>query len=532
MNLKILTRYFNQTIFIIVLLGLAYYGLLLVDSVVYEIGRDNNVEAMVASRLEYGNQLSDLQKNNNNQFLAKKLFDNNGDIFYWQTHINHKQEGNRDIVGVNKMKVGYSKAKYPLGYLVWTGDSDNNQQLYYGSSVIPLNEMAFPDHDIIKGDENIGPHVIWRWHFVREIFEGFSRDNSAVGYLGLNGFVEDRDKAQPMGMVVDVVKDDVYDDGIVNFLWVTEKCMARINFYTKKFYPLFAIDNNDKIKAITLTKGVYAHENDMDKYNTVFKSEKGKRRMPFRHQILVKTDKAHYVIMSKPDQVIKLQLPHRNGHWEVSQHGDGKFYARCRIQDEAWFRKGMSYNYAMIERLMISRRRLRTAPLHISDEIYTFDATGKITLLNRYAHTYYPKGTDKQYYRIKHATRPLIAYLPGVDQLMWYFEKGQRGNGLHKTLYAKMFSRWSIFNTCWVLGLVIWYGHKRKQTMVGFIGWLLFVACFNLAGGITYWLANKQPIIKCQACGKQRGINTNACNHCKAPLAKPMLRPADLLLSA
>ena len=72
---------------------------------------------------------------------------------------------------------------------------------------------------------------------------------------------------------------------------------------------------------------------------------------------------------------------------------------------------------------------------------------------------------------------------------------------------------------CFVLA---WLHLKpREGSRLKFVLWLAFVLCFNLAGLLTYLALNHTPLARCASCHKKRGLTTDACVRCQAPLPLP-----------
>jgi hypothetical protein len=78
---------------------------------------------------------------------------------------------------------------------------------------------------------------------------------------------------------------------------------------------------------------------------------------------------------------------------------------------------------------------------------------------------------------------------------------------------------------------VFLHGWARRTFWPRFVFWLVFVGLFNLAGLLTYLALNHTVVIKCQVCGKRRGLAWVDCVRCQAELPAPKRGKLDLIFN-
>jgi hypothetical protein len=79
--------------------------------------------------------------------------------------------------------------------------------------------------------------------------------------------------------------------------------------------------------------------------------------------------------------------------------------------------------------------------------------------------------------------------------------------------------------------LAFWHGRSRLTSRVTLLFWLLCILLFNLAGFLAYLAFNHIPVIRCNSCGKTRGLQHDACPRCNALLPEPIHTKPHLIMN-
>ncbi len=78
--------------------------------------------------------------------------------------------------------------------------------------------------------------------------------------------------------------------------------------------------------------------------------------------------------------------------------------------------------------------------------------------------------------------------------------------------------------------LAFLHAWPRRTHIAKLIFWIVFVFLFNLPGLLTYLALNHTPVIHCANCGKKRGLLQDNCCRCGNALPLPKSKETDLVL--
>ena len=426
------------------------------------------------------------------------------------------------------------------GILLWSGLEKDRPYEYLSWTRVPRGHEKF-DEQRMKQMHTITPEFsrsleipvgsrekteqVWRYDQTRQLFVGYRVYGGNIGYIGSTGFTDSKSRAKPFGTFRLFTAWCPQDSFSPTLLWQTSRRIYEINFEKQQVQLIFeSIESN--IKQIALHK-----------WRSIRSETEQDLKISYRPLIKCLTeDGKHHLIMRNPDR--KLTVTVNDNWWSESFTATTRGIYLYHRDSERRIPSSLRKSPKLVWEWL---RKVRSKPYKQWLELYSVDNQGELNLLNRYEWTI-PARPGRV--RVVEAGPPWIKvkhyayqFSTPLYDLTWYLLVGSEFRA-----YPSDFARFvaemrpgnSILN--WVLslamaGFAFWHGRSRQTSRAKLIFWLLFTLMFNLAGLLTYLALNHTPIIKCSACGKDRGLGQVNCVRCGAELPTPKRRKLDLILN-
>jgi hypothetical protein len=409
-------------------------------------------------------------------------------------------------------------------YLRWNEISEN---ISYPFIDLRLNiKASFSDTlDFVTDSAQDG----WRYDFTKGYFTGYSSNREIIGYIGLNGFVKNKEDVKSFGRLLCWKYQRQYDYEIYSKLpviLITDKCACLLDIPNRKVDILFNAEGNN----IT---GFSSYESYMTKTSSI----KYRPWMDF-----LTADNVHHLILQEPEQKLNVSLP-ENGIGNIEDLAltatENDIFFKITLTDE-------SLTPAQ-KRRPWQNKEYRSKEHKKSIGLYKVNQAGSLELISRYDWTsplaqYVESDEDKNLLLKK--TKPFITALsPPLYGLVWR----AYGDYITDFSYADSVPVSAVFGiinesrplnapfnlliSLAVMAFTFWHGLARRTSWVKLIFWVILAGLFNLAGLLMYLALNHTSVIKCHICGKKRGLQSDLCVRCGNPLSSPQRKPTDLILA-
>ncbi len=493
------------------------------------------------SAVEPTKQLSDAEKRLRRIHRSEKNFLPDGTIHLIYSH--GRTPGRFDLP--EKIKIhdandaliwqGF-KNENPYEYLTWS-QKFRPYRLYHGDlTERRMNELQMITPEFSQVIEipilaQDGTVQVWRYLPESDLFMGYRSDRSIIGFLGSKGFTNSKSEAKPFGRFK--LQTSWFPAGASEptVLWHTNRRLYEINFHKQQVRLVFESPQVD-IKMSVLRDG-----RPIDTQMT--KEQKIKYRPTIR---LVTEDQKHNLIMRNPEQTITITLP--DDRWNEALLFTATTQDIFLLHHDNEIRPPKGYLKSP-ELYQQWAGKHEGKPYKRWVELYKVDSQANLHPLNRYEWIvpgeFGPKIRRKSF-RLQ-VQRAAMTFSSSLYDLAWFllgpefFYQRSRGNDFI-SCSIQMISEIRPSNFLWnwllalaMVGLAFMHGRPRLTSRPKLMFWLAFTLIFNLAGLLTYLALNHIPIIKCSACGKNRGLAHVNCVRCGAELPAPARRKLDLILN-
>jgi hypothetical protein len=380
----------------------------------------------------------------------------------------------------------------------------------------------------------------WQYNPNKDFFTGYEAMGPKIGFLSASDFSDSKTDIKPFGKFGSVKNFTEINPFTPAILWQTDKRLYEINFADRKAQVLFE-SNQINIESFSTRRCLPAGFSSIAPYLKLY----NENCRPFIDCVL--QDKSHHLILSEPRSNLRIKLPKDWENWyqarvEITAIKDAIFLHRSwsKIKPPPPYPRNDINNKKVVK----WRIEIYQKPFERIDEIYKVNEDGSLLLLNSFSRIRSPIKFQK---KILTTTKSMRAILREFSSPLYTiinnkFEDkisdGVKSNNGFIAVSSAMISELHpdkitpnlILSAMFVL-LALWHGWARRTSSVKLILWLVIVAAFNLAGLLAYLALNHTPVIKCQACGKKRGLETDNCPRCGAPLPIPQHKPTDLIMA-
>ena len=427
----------------------------------------------------------------------------------------------------------------PYQYLFWAGQPRYHSEALMLPQIEQL-QMLTPvfsrSIEVPVGSIN-NTEQIWRYRPRAECFEGYNVGGEKIGYIGAAGFSDSASKVKPLGECRLFTAWCPMDSSNPTLLWQTDRRIYQINF-EKQHVELVFESNDSDIETISLRGWKDLEPGAVGSVDS----------KKYRPLLLCTTeDGKHHLILRNPDQRLTFTIPKDwqgwvNNYYRFTATKQGIFLLRNWIEWRA------SPDYFQDKELYDQWwRDYESQAKKLWVELYEINESGGLELVNRYDWTEpvpsrsvraSPLMADRRF--VTDFSPPLynlILRVLGIEFWARARQFANRGDFFYATVQVPLELRPLNSTENWVLsalmmGFVFWHGLPRRTSRAQFAFWLVFVGVLNLAGLLTYLALNHTAVIKCPACGRQRGLARNDCIHCRAPLPTPKPRDLDLVFKS
>ncbi len=372
---------------------------------------------------------------------------------------------------------------------------------------------------------------IWRYHPGAQYFKGYNTSGEKIGYAGSTGFTNSKSKAKPFGEFGFFTAWCPQDSSNPILLWQTQRRLYQIDFEKRNVELIFeSTDSDIEIDRTSL----HAWRDLKPGEKEYIDPEK------YRPLLLCVTENGkHHLILREPKRQFSLAVPRSSATATkqdifVYHFGSDAFPPADIVRSREIYDKWL--------------RERRGKPWNLWTELYKVDNQGGLELLNRYDWTRPAQSgpvvkvgdprpaVQRGVAQFSPPLYDVAAHLLGRKFWFWAFDSRNRGDFFSSLARMIMDIRpyGGVINrvlSALMMIFVFWHGWPRRTSWAGFVFWLVFVGLFNLAGLLTYLALNHTVVIKCQVCGKRRGLERVDCVRCKTRLPAPKQGKLDLIFN-
>lgn len=461
-----------------------------------------------------------LQKPLNHQELIEssgKLFLPDGSVNLVYTNYSLPEDKQCMIYDLNDKLIWQGKNNdLPDKYLKWSNSTQYTMNYDYLMNQL---DSMYPDSRrilIIPVLNNREVVNLWRYNYIKEYFECFDKDGNIIAYCGSNGFTHDKSQIKPLKIAIKFQAWVPVQGGGPVVLWINQSNIFQIDFRKETFQTLLHLTDG-KISDVLLHNWMeLAIDNEYYKFNE-----------GYRPLIFFRTkNNSAYVILRDPNESIEIKKPEgSNITISTVTATNEKIYMRARSSE---LNPPKDININSDKYIKWYQQRIKE-PIEYADELYEVDSKGDIKLINKFEWVKLPhdiqlsKETLLEQKTIKSLAKISPAFYDIVGRPI--FRMLVRYNRNYLTTYSEIFEFAPNFNVysylfSLVLAVIVFlHAWPRRKSIAGLIGWIIFVALFNVVGLLIYLALNFTPVIKCQKCGKKRGLKTPNCPHCGTDLS-------------
>jgi hypothetical protein len=439
--------------------------------------------------------------------------------------------------------------------LIWDGfsafDANTNKEVYKDANGAPMpfedylrwyrisEDISYPFTDLhwkIKADFSDTLDFVtdsskdaWRYDFAKGYFTGYSSNREIIGYIGLNGFVKDRENVKSFGRLLRWEYQRQYDYEIYRTLpviWITDKCSCFLDMQNRKVDMLFNTEGNN------LIVGFSSYDSYPARTSTI-------KYQPFMD--FVTEDNVHHLIFHEPEQKLNVSLP---------ENCIGKIedLALTTIENDIFFKITVTDTplTAAQKRHLWENREYFSKEHKKSVGFYKVNQTGSLELVNHYdwVEPIVKNENRDDEIIIRQRSKPYVtAFSPPIYD--WLLRAS--GDYITNFSYSDSALLSSIFGiiresrplnaplnlliSLIIMAFTFWHGLARRNSLAALIFWVILAGLFNLAGLLAYLMLNHTPVIRCPVCDKNRGLQSITCIRCGNPLPVPQRKPTDLILT-
>jgi hypothetical protein len=426
----------------------------------------------------------------------------------------------------------------PFKYLEWES-SPREYAEFYGEQQISRMLLSPPLPCVLEVPVRVGEEVkeVWQYDLEAQVFAGYRIEGGLMGYLGADGFVFSKARAQPLGKFKGLALWTDEDPSSVVMLGVTKRRIYQIDFRTHKVETVFDSGQSD-IESIRWHRWRPMNPKDRDSSD-----------IQYRPLIDCQTtDHRRHLIMREPNQILTVELPEQmqtkqtSGYWASKVDFTATSNALFLKYNEGHFNPPESHK--LLEQY---EREYASKPRPQSLRLYKVIDDSKLELVNQFD---WIRPVWEEPYppdRIETIMRWASITSPPVFDLLWYlfgdglYKFGREGVSMMRMMQAyaiiitEFWPRYSLLNcvlSTVMVALAFWHGWSRRTSWGKLFVWLVLVGAFNLAGLLGYLALNHTAVIKCPVCGRRRGLERVDCVRCGAKLPVPERRKLDLISDA
>ena len=406
-----------------------------------------------------------------------------------------------------------NEEELPEKYLKWPGMS----RRYLNSYTLRGRHAIYPDprRSIIvpvPGGKDI--QSLWRYEDSGGYFSGFDIDGKRIGFFSAAGFAQEKSRIEPLEQPKSLITWIPVQGGGPIMLWQTEHSIYQIDFGKQAVDSLLQLPDK-QIRNMEI-QGWMELGPDSDTFRV---SEE------YRPMILCRMEENdHFAILREPAEVIGINMP-EDSQARISNvtATREKIYMRA-IDYGLNPPKEIAQNSKAYLKWIQERRN---EPVECAEELYQVDSDGQITLLNKFEWTRQP--TRRGVNRGEKIQRLLSKISPAFyDILGGFFVRFFRRSLTNNRDFYQLFTMFLHFTpsynpvsyllSVFMAGIVFFHARPRRTSMASLIGWIVFVALFNIVGLLVYLALNYTPTIRCPRCNKRRGLNQPQCPRCGGDL--------------
>lgn len=404
----------------------------------------------------------------------------------------------------------------PLQFIAWYAENENRYRSRFNernlAALDVLRENFSRCYTVPVVDENNHRIEHWGLDTHRQIFKGYAVSGEPLGFLGANGYTSDIGQALPLGkcvMLESWVETASFDPRI---MFQTDSAVYQISFQSRRVETLIKTEN-DPVR--------YVVQNNWKELGT----------SPNRPMIAIGTLSGKVLFhLKNPAQTIESQLER---YPQIAASND-------KIWVKTEFIKGCPSSLNNRNYIQQWTQWCRENLYHPRDRVVTlYELTddGVLQEKNRFewiepanTTTFHSNQADIFHSIVNSVTSPVPAWAAALirryhNEPQWLRDFFQ----ITRTIYQYHLPV-NLFIMTVMAVLTALHGRPRQMNRLKLAGWVLFVFLFNLAGLLTYLALNHTAVIRCEKCGKRRGLSTDACPHCSARLPGPRPKPTDLLM--
>ena len=414
----------------------------------------------------------------------------------------------------------------PYSFIQWEPQKSNRQYGYRKSyRQHDLEELGLINGDfsrhyavpiVNEANKRIGH---WFYDIDKQIFKYYTIAGQLEGFLGSNGYVENKSGAVGFGVshgIVNWLRPDSYDPMMI---YRTESAVYQIDFQNRGVKTLIQTDD-DKIRLMRL-----ANWQETEKYD-------------YRPALTITTYSGKYhLFLKNPDQYIEMQLPEGLPRYYMQLTANENMVF-ARSQEIVGYPKSSDHD-------VLSAWWKENRYKEKEQRVHLFEVSNGGTLTEKSSFTwtqpiYHQPNieTSNTWKTIHSIANSISSPVPGWLTLKWIRTLAYRTWPVWSRETMKFIRAYSAIplisiNLCLMTvfaALAFLHGWPRRTHIAKLIFWTVFVFLFNLPGLLTYLALNHTPIIHCANCGKKRGLLQDACCRCGTALALPKAKETDLVM--
>ena len=369
---------------------------------------------------------------------------------------------------------------------------------------------------VVSGERRIIER--WRSDYDGRFFVGYDSAGRKIGYFGAQELAPTEKDVQPFGEFRMMFVWSPKDSYSPMLLWQTAKAIYQIDFSERHVRLLFE-SKDSPIKAVITHSWRQIHDWEAK----------------YRPTILAITEAdSYFLLFGDSEEVLEIEIPETFAFSVVATKSD------IFVQRSETVGRPSTTNRAILLEWWTKNRH---KPIKHAIELYRLGGNGSLDFIWRYEYTTEPVLQSEPSRRFEALNEKTQQYLttasPTVFYPIWrWYSKVLNPSSLGRFHDALQAIIWTFkpVNMTYNLALgfllaaaALWHGWARRTTWGKLIFWLIFVVAFNLAGLLTYLALNHTPLIRCDACGKKRGLDRPHCPACRAQLPIPRQRDIDLI---
>jgi hypothetical protein len=460
-----------------------------------------------------------VNKQDDKDKLATEIFDANSSLI-WQG-VQFKDANNKPVwEGVNNAPLPFKE------YLVWNDNYGESSYRGEFKQHMVINPNFSESLDcILYRDGN--DREVWRYNLPKGYFTGYASEHKIVGYIGLNGFVKNKEEVKSFGKLIHWDRQTENKQLSHAVLWITDHYVCLVDVQNREVDVVLKTETSKIIK-------YYVRNSPESRERAQFAAPTIKYRQAMD---FVTEDNIHHLILREPAQVLDVTLP-------KEQPGKRTYVMFTATENDIFFRI-TKYNQPefQIPKRFPNYDEYTSKELHIQTDLYKLNKNGTLDNVNHYEWTR-PESAWKQFFGPVPKSKPYItAFSPPFYDWLWrcYYLEIENFNYADSTPLAAAIVvirelrplnvPLNLLISIAIMGFTLWHGLARRTSWVKLIFWVIVAGLLNLAGLLTYLALNHTPVIKCPACGKKRGLEMDNCAQCGSPLPIPQRKPTDLIMA-